>query len=117
MGASLNSTGFLDLLDRLERSGETVQRRAARSLNEEFKRQMKGTTIGATGRLHESLTTDNADHIFSLGGGGKVRIGSRDPASRYSAGSMPRLMPQPFFDILAAALFRDVRSGGSTRAR
>jgi hypothetical protein len=116
MGASSNSDGFLDLLDRLERSNETVQRRAARSLNEEFKRQMSTTTIGATGRLHASLTTDNKDHIFTLGGGGKVRVGSRDPAARYSADSIPKLRPQPFFAIIAAALFRDARSG-STRAR
>ena len=115
--ASLRSDGFLDLLDRLEKSSESLQRRAARALDEEFKRQMSGTTIGSTGRLHASLTTNNADHIFTLGAGGRIRLGSRDPAARYSSRSIPRLMPTPFFDILAAMLLRPIRSGGANRAR
>ncbi len=115
--ASLRSDGFLDLLDRLEKSSESLQRRAARALDEEFKRQMSGTTVGSTGRLHASLTTNNADHIFTMGAGGRVRLGSRDPAARYSSRSIPPLMPAPFYLILAALLFRDVRSGGASRAR
>ncbi len=118
--SSLLSDGFIDLLDRLEKSADSVERRAARSLNEEFKRQMAGTTIGPTGRLHASLTTDNSDHIFSIDIRGRIRIGSRDPASRYTrrgSNSIPALVPQPYFDIIANMLFRPLNSGGKTRAR
>jgi hypothetical protein len=114
--ASLRTDGFMDLLDRLEKSSESLQRRAARALDEEFKRQMSGTTIGSTGRLHASLTTNNADHIFTLGAGG-IKLGSRDPAARYSSRSIPPIVPAPFYAILAAMLFRNIRSGGANRAR
>ena len=114
--ASLRTDGFLDLLDRLEKSSESLQRRSARALDEEFKRQMSGTTVGTTGRLHASLTTNNADHIFTLGAG-SIRLGSKDPAARYSSRSIPTIKPAPFYVILAAMLFRPIRSGGKTRAR
>jgi hypothetical protein len=111
--ASVNASGFLDLLDRLEKSTADVQRRAARDMNTEFKRQMSGTK-SRTGRLKASLTTDNADHIFEVRPTG-IRLGSRDPAARYSPGSIPELDARPFFLIVADYLFRDVKSGGRQR--
>lgn len=118
MGATLKAGKFLDLITRLENSADSVERLAAASLNDEFKRQMQGTKVGPSGRLKASLTTDNADHIFQIDVRGRIRIGSRDPASRYQrrgSNTIPTIDPQPFFDIIAQFLFRDIRSGGSQR--
>lgn len=118
MGAKLRSDGFIDLLDRLEKSVNEVERQAAAALNGEFKRQMAGTKEGPSGRLRASLTSDNSDHIFMIGINGSIRLGSRDPASRYlrkGSGVIPPLDPQPYFDIIAQYLFRDLKSGGAGR--
>jgi hypothetical protein len=54
MGAKLHSDGFIDLLDRLEKSVNEVERQAAAALNGEFKKQMAGTKEGPSGRLPSS---------------------------------------------------------------
>lgn len=118
MGAKLHSDGFVDLLERLEKSVNEVERKAASALNAEFKRQMEGTKKGPSGRLHASLTSDNSDHIFQISVRGTIRLGSRDPASRYlrkGSNVIPTIEPQPYFDIIAAFLFGDVKSGGRQR--
>lgn len=115
--ASVDAAGFLDLLDRLERSNDTVKRRAAVRLNAEFRRQMQGATKGETGRLHRSLTTNNEDHIFRITPT-SIQMGSKDPAARYQRRgkpTVPPLEPRPFFEILTVVLFADIRSGGAQR--
>jgi hypothetical protein len=118
MGATLQADGFLDLIDRLRESADNIERDAAAALDTEFMRQMESTTVGPTGRLKASLTSRNSDHIFQIDVRGRIRIGSRDPAARYQrrgSRTIPTLDPQPFFNIIAQVIFRDIKSGGKQR--
>ena len=103
MGATLDTTDFLDAIDAIAERADDVP---ASELHAEMLAQMRrGNIPSDTGRLRASLTNaGHADHIFEVTADG-VKFGSRDPAARYNGKAVPAVDGAAVAAVVARHVF------------